>query len=81
MTASVTLVPAAPKVQITLSANKAHALLNFLNQFFIPKAADSGLASVREQLREASAGFVPNSTYRGVPTITANRGTKAFRIG
>lgn len=81
MTASVKIVPAAPQVQLTLSANKTHALLNLLNQFYIPVAADSGLAAVRKQLRDASDSFVPNSTYTGIPTIKTNRGTKAYRLG
>lgn len=78
---TVSIVPAAPKVSLLLSANQAHAVLNFLNQFYIPKAAKSGLASVRESLREAAPQFTKSSTYKGVPTITANRGTKAYRIG
>lgn len=78
---TVNIVPAAPKVQLTLSANQAHAVLNFLNQFYIPKAAKSGLASVRESLREAAPSFTASSTYKGKPTISANRGSKAYRIG
>ena len=79
--AKINVVPGAPQVQLTLSANQAHAVLNFLNQFYIPKAAKSGLASVRELLRESAPAFTGASTYTGVPTISTNRGTKAYRIG
>ena len=76
-----TVVSGAPRVNVSLSASEAHGLTNLLNQFYIPKTAKTNLAGVREKLRAILPQVVGSSVYTGIPTITANRGTKAYRLG
>ena len=68
------------RVALDLNATEATSLLSLLNQFFIPTAANSGLADVRASLR-ALTGVAAASSRKTAIKISANRGTKKYAIG
>lgn len=77
----VKIVSGTPKVQLTLSVNQADNLLSLLDNFYIPKAAKSGLSDVRESLRSVAGDpAFDNSSANGV-IIAPNQGTKAYKLG